>query len=246
MPEIDFAVSPSAALKVQTVGQARTPVIVIDDFGAGLEDLIGYACCGSAKYGPDATSMYPGLRARLPKSYTRAVLKQLYRLFFLVYSIPSNLGMKAVNAAYSLIATPEIELKPSQCRPHIDSSRPYYLAILHYLGDGPFCDTGLFRHRETGLERITADSLDRYNRSCEAYAAAHGQAVGAYVKGSNKEYELYHRIEYRPNRLVVYPGCLLHSGLVDPSIDVNPDPRTGRLTANVFVDFYPLDANTQA
>ena len=53
--------------------------------------------------------------------------------------------------------------------------------------------------------------------------------------------ELYHRIDYRPNRLVVYPGCLLHSGLVNPVIDVDSNPRTGRLTANIFVDFFPLD-----
>ena len=101
----------------------------------------------------------------------------------------------------------------------------------------------MFRHRETGLERITEDRLDEYNRSREAYAAVHGQDETAYVKGSNDQYELYHRIEYRPNRLAVYPGCLLHSGLVDPAVDVNPDPRTGRLTANIFVDFFPLDTN---
>ena len=242
MPDISFTVSPNAALKVQAVGQAGTPVIVIDDFGADLGDLIGNACRESAEYGPDATSMYPGLRARLPKSYTLEVMKQLYRLFFRIYSIPSNLGMKAVNAAYSLITTPESELKPSQCRPHIDSTRPNFLAILHYLNDGAFCDTGLFRHRETGLERITEDCLDQYNRSCEAHAAVHGETEGAYVKGSNEEYELYHRIEYRPNRLVVYPGCLLHSGLVNPEIDVDSNPRTGRLTANIFVDFIPLDS----
>jgi hypothetical protein len=29
----------------------------------------------------------------------------------------------------------------------------------------------------------------------------------------------------------------LHSGLVDPAVDINPDPRAGRLTANIFVDF---------
>ena len=242
MQEISFSVSPNASLRVQTVGKAETPVIVIDDFGADLTQLIEYAR-GSVEYRPDTTSMYPGLRAKLPKSYTRTVLKQLYRLLFGVYSIPANLGMKAVNAAYSLIATPEGGLKPGQCRPHIDSTRPNYLAILHYLNDGPFCDTGLFRHRETGLERITEDCLDEYNQSREAYAAVHGQDEMAYVKGSNDQYELYHRIEYRPNRLAVYPGCLLHSGLVDPAVDVDPDPRTGRLTANIFVDFFPLEAN---
>ena len=240
MQDISFAVSPNASLQVQTVGQTGTPVIVIDDFGTELTHLIEYAC-ESAEYGPDATSMYPGLRAGLPKSYTRAVMKQLYRLFFDVYSIPTDLGMKAVNAAYSLIATPENELKPGQCRPHFDSNRPYYLASLHYLNDGAFCDTGLFRHRQTGLERITEECVDEYMKSRETYAAVHGHTETGYVKGSNDQYELYHRIDYRPNRLVVYPGCLLHSGLVNPVIDVDSNPRTGRLTANIFVDFFPLD-----
>ena len=240
MQEISFAVSPSASLKVQSVGQAGTPVIILDDFGRDLNDIIEYAC-DSKEYGPDPTSMYPGLRAKLPKSYTREVMKQVYRLLFSVYSIPSNLGMKAVNAAYSLITTPEHELKPNQCLPHFDSNRPNYLAILHYLNDGDFCDTGLFRHRETGLERVSEDCLDEYLEYRDSYSADLGPATTGYIKGSDDNYELYHRIGYRPNRLVVYPGCLLHSGLVNPAVDVNPDPRTGRLTANIFVDFFPLD-----
>lgn len=241
MQDISFAVNPNASLKVDKVGRDHTPVIVIDDFGVDLAGMIDYAC-ESAEYGPDTTSMYPGLRAKLPNSYVKLVLKQIYRLLFSAYKVPADLGMKAVNAAYSLIATPESELKHGQRRPHFDSNRPYYLAILHYLNAGSFCDTGLFRHRATGLERITEGHVESYIQSCEAYAAAHGQPGRAYVKGSNEQYELYHRVEYRPNRLVAYPGCLLHSGLVDPAVDINPDPRTGRLTANIFVDFFPLDS----
>mgnify|MGYP001822682027 FL=1 len=243
MQEIYFGVSPSASLKVQSVGHAGTPVIVIDDFGLDLEGLIDYAC-DSTEYGPDEGSMYPGLRGRLPKSYTREVMKQLYRLFFSVYSIPASQGMKAVNAFYSLITTAENELEPNQCLPHFDSNRPHYLAILHYLNEGSYCDTGLFRHRESGLERITEDCLDEYVQIRDAYTANVDQSGRGYIKGSNDQFELYHRIDYRPNRLVVYPGCLLHSGLVNPEIDVNPDPRTGRLTANIFVDFFPLDAQS--
>ena len=245
MQEIAFSVSPGASLKVQHVGQSETPVIVIDDFGQDLENLIENAC-ESSEYGPDPTSMYPGLRAKLPKSYTREVLRQVYRLFFSIYSIPSNLGMKAVNASYSLITTPENELKPKQCLPHIDSDRPRFLAILHYLNEGPFCDTGLFRHRESGLERVPEDRLDEYLGYLNAHSADFEEGGTAYIKGSDDQYELYHRIQYRPNRLVVYPGCLLHSGLVNPEIDVNPDPRSGRLTANIFVDFFPLEEQNRA
>ena len=240
MHEISFTINPSASLQVQSVGHDRTPVIIIDDFGLDFKDVIDYAC-ESAEYRPDATTKYPGLRASIPKSYTREVLKQIYRLLFTVYSIPSNLGMKAVNAAYSLVTTPENELTVNQCVPHFDSTRPNYLAILHYLNDGDFCDTGLFRHRETGLERVTGDCVDDYLQIRDAHSANLGPTERGYIKGSDDQYELYHRISYRPNRLAVYPGCLLHSGLVNPEIDVNSDPRTGRLTANIFVDFFPLD-----
>jgi len=242
MQEISFAVSPHASLSVQSVGRAQTPVIVIDGFGQDLADLIETAC-GLSEYGPDPATMYPGLRARLPKSYTREVMKQIYRVLFSVYSIPSTLGMKAVNAAYSLITTPENALEPNQCLPHFDSERQNYLAILHYLNEGDFCDTGLFRHRETGMEKVSRDNVKEYLRYRDVHASEFDADSTEYIKGSDANYELYHRIEYRANRLVVYPGCLLHSGLVDPAVDVNPDPRTGRLTANIFVDFFPLDTS---
>lgn len=234
-----IAVNRNASLSVRQVGRERTPVIIIDDFVANTGGLIEYACA-AAEYGPDPTSLYPGLRAKLPRDYVIAVLNQLFPLFFQVYRVPTDLGMKPVHAVYSLISTPEAELQPRQCTPHFDSTRPHYLAVLHYLNAGGYCDTGLFRHRESGLERVTADTVDVYIRSREAHTRQHGPPPQAYIKGSNEQFELYDRIEYRPNRLAVYPGGLLHSGLVDPAVDIDADPRTGRLTANIFVDFFPL------
>jgi hypothetical protein len=241
MQEVNFAVNPQASPKVDSVGRSGTPVIVIDDFGVDPGAVIDFAC-GPAEYGPDMTSMYPGLRANMPKDFVREVLKNLYKLLFAVFQVPPERGLKAVRAAYSLITTPERDLTPGQCRPHFDTNRRYYLAILYYLNPGPFCGTGLFRHRATGLERVLEKDVATYVQSSEAHAAERGPPKQAYVKGSNDEYELYHRVDYRPNRLVVYPGCLLHSGLVDPEVDINPNPRTGRLTANIFVDFFPLDS----
>jgi hypothetical protein len=239
MQDVHLAVNRNARLSVRQVGRDRTPLILVDDFAADPAPLIDYACT-RAEYGADETSYYPGRRARLPRSYVREVLNHLYRVLFEVYGVPSGLGMKPVNAVFSLIATPEAELEPRQCAPHFDSTRPFYLAVLHYLNEGRHCDTGLFRHRETGLERITEENAGRYVQSRERHAERHGAPARAYIRGSNEQFELYERIGYRPNRLVVYPGGLLHSGLVDPAVDVDPNPRTGRLTANIFVDFFPL------
>jgi len=232
-----IAINRHASLSVREVGRERTPVIVIDDFAAATDRLVECACA-AADYGPDPTSLYTGLRAKLPRDYVVAVLNRLFALFVQVYRVPTDLGMKPVHAVYSLITTPEAELEPRQCAPHFDNARPYYLAVLHYLNAGAFCDTGLFRHRGIGLERVTPETVDDYIRAREAWTERHGPPPRAYVKGSNEQFVLYERIEYRPNRLVVYPGSLLHSGLVDPAVDIDANPRTGRLTANIFVDFF--------
>jgi hypothetical protein len=236
MSDVSFRVNSRASLQVLAVGEENTPVIVIDDFAENTAGLIDIACL-SVNYGPDSTSAYPGVRAKLPRDYVVAVLNRIYRLLFQVYEVPANLGMKPVNTVYSLISTPEKELTLAQRVPHFDSNAPFYLAVLHYLNPGGFCATGLFRHKPTGFEKVTESRRDEFFRSSEAFIEAHGEPPAQYIKGSNDHFELYERIDYKPNRLVAYPGSLLHSGLVDPAVDINPDPRTGRLTANIFVDF---------
>jgi len=239
MQEASIQINPKASLKVLNVGEERTPVIIIDDFAQDTDDIIEYAC-RSVDYGPDSTSAYPGIRGTLPRSYVREVLNKIYRLLFQVYSVPDKLGMRTVNTVYSLISTPVDELALAQCVPHFDSNGPLYLAVLHYLNPGDFCATGLFRHKPTGFEQITEPRLAEFIQSSKAFIETNGKPPQNYINTSTDHYELYHRIGYKPNRLVVYPGCLLHSGLVDSSRDINPDPGSGRLTANIFVDFKPL------
>jgi hypothetical protein len=56
-----------------------------------------------------------------------------------------------------------------------------------------------------------------------------------YVRGDTPQFEQIHAIEARFNRMLVYRGITLHSG--NPSPDFKPDfnPRTGRLTVNMFL-----------
>jgi len=229
-------VNPHSRLKVLSVGREGTPVIIIDDFAQDTRMLIDFAC-STAEYGPDENTSYPGLRASLPREYVIAVLNAIFRLLFKVYGVPEELSLRPQNTVYSLITTPERELSQAQCVPHYDSNGPWYLAVLHYLNPGSYCATGLFRHRPTGFERITTERLDEFHRSSEAFVREHGPPPRKYINSSTDHFELYHQIDYRPNRLVAYPGNLLHSGLVDPVRDIDADPRTGRLTANIFVDF---------
>jgi hypothetical protein len=243
MGEATIQVNPKGTLQVRRVGREKTPIIVIDDFAVDTRALIERACA-AGDFGPEGSSAYPGIRAKLPRDYVIAVLNSVYRLLFRAYAVPAELNLKPVNTVYSLISTPEASLSLAQRVPHYDSNGPFYLAILHYLNPGDFCATGLFRHRPTGFERITEDRLDAFVRSSEAFIREHGEPPRRYIDGSTAHYKLYDRIEYRPNRLVAYPGNLLHSGLVDPARDIDPNPRSGRLTANIFVDFRPATEGT--
>ena len=57
-----------------------------------------------------------------------------------------------------------------------------------------------------------------------------------YVRGSANGYEEIGRVHARYNRLVVYPGNLFHSVILPDDYDFSPDPRRGRLTANIFLN----------
>jgi hypothetical protein len=56
-----------------------------------------------------------------------------------------------------------------------------------------------------------------------------------YILGSNPHYEQIGAVEAVPDRLIIYQGSLLHSGIIPSGMNRSSDPREGRLTANFFV-----------
>lgn len=233
--QLNIRSNPECSPQVFTVGEERTPVIVIDDFAQDTGDVIRYAV-QSASFALDETYVYPGVRAKPPREYIQEIVRGLGPLLGQVYSIPAGLAL-AVNSYYSLVATPPGDLQVLQRVPHFDSTTRYFYAVTHYLNPGDFSGTGLFRHKPTGFENVTDDRIQAYARAGDAYLREHGDPPTEYIRASDDHYELFEAIEYRPNRLIAYPGSLLHSGLIDPDRDVSPDPATGRLTANFFLRF---------
>ena len=243
MSDNAFQINRQASPQVRLVGTEQTPVLTIDDFATDSDALIEHAC-RSADFRADPTSAYPGIRAALTRAHVVLMLRTLYPLLERIYSIPGNLSVHPVNAVYSLVTTPESKLRLLQRLPHFDSVKRSYFAITHFLGKGEFGGTGLYRHRPTGYETITEDRLDTYIKAGDDFLAEHGDPPQHYFGAGDMHYELFHSISYRANRLVVYPGTVLHSGLIDPERDINADPRTGRLTTNIFVNFQrPRDAH---
>lgn len=165
------------------------------------------------------------------------MLPPLLSLLREVYDIPPRFEHQLIHRLFSLITTPPEDLGILQRVPHFDTLNRWYFATVHYLNPGSYAGTGIFRHRPTGFERISNERYPDYVAAAEAQMKANGLPAAKYIDSSTDHYELIEEIEYRPNRLVIYPGNLLHSGLVQPDRDIGWDPRTGRLTANLFIDF---------
>ena len=56
-----------------------------------------------------------------------------------------------------------------------------------------------------------------------------------YINGSNQYYEEIGHYEANFNRLIMYPGDVLHSASIPENFQFRPNPVTGRLTLNSFI-----------
>jgi hypothetical protein len=221
---------------IRLVGNERTPVIVIDRPIVEAEPLIR-AAAQHAGFHLDRRFAYPGLRAQLPDDYVDTMLPGLVSLLREVYEIPAEYEDRLIHRVFSLITTPPEDLAVLQRVPHFDTLNTHYFATVHYLDPGMHAGTGIFRHKPTGFERISDARYQTYVQAAESHMKTHGLPAAEYIRSSTDHYELIEEIEYEANRMVIYPGNLLHSGLIRPERDINPDPSRGRLTANLFIDF---------
>lgn len=222
-------------VQLETLGETKAPLLLIEGEEKSTEELRRYAV-HDADFSSDGVSMYPGIRAPLPRGYVIACVKSLLPYLRKVYRIPAELKPHPMDNYYSLVTAEEHELEPVQTVPHFDTNNPYFIAIIHYLNEGGFGGTGFFRHRKTGFEYVTAQRRDEYLASVKTFVSS-DFSPPAYVTEAHPEFELYKKIDYQRNRMAIYQGCMLHSGLINPKTDISSDPATGRLTANIFIDF---------
>jgi hypothetical protein len=231
-----FQPNPISAPTIMMLGNEQTKIIVIDDFAENVSQIREVAC-KEAVFSPDGISAFPGIRAPLTDDYINSVLSVIDPLVKETYGVPAAMKVAKELAYFSLITKQDAELNVSQRIPHFDTNNTHYYAVLHYLNEGNFSGTGFFRHRPTGFERISEDRKDIFIQSASAFMAIRGIPQAKYLNRSTNHFELFAQVDYKPNRLVIYPGSLLHTGLISASVDVCADPQHGRLTANIFVNY---------
>jgi hypothetical protein len=226
------------ALKPQLlrVGTSQSPVVVIDEF-SGDAEAVGRLADELAPFPAIKGNYYPGLRRAIGNldgsaySYVLATCERAAPFIGGAFNVGS---FDLDEASFSLVTLKPHELHPVQKAPHFDSPDQDIYALLHYLRVPPGSGTAFYRHRATGIERITNENLPHFlaaaTREMQTVAARPG-----YIHGSDQFYEQIGSVEGVPDRLILYHGSLLHSGIIPEGMSFSADPKEGRLTANFFL-----------
>ncbi len=233
-----YRVNQKSKNRMLYVGLEKTPVIIIDDFLEDTKPAVNYACKQQFIGGKEHNNYYPGERTPVDTDYGMTVLNAIAPIFYNVIGIPSHLTLQPKSGSYSLLTQHEKDLELMQCLPHFDNTEMFSFAVLHYLNDGDFGGTALYKHKPTGYENINAARKSHYMESAQHHIDTVGNPEHKYFTRSTDHYELLEVIEYKPNRLIIYPSTLLHSAFIEnPKKDVSNCPASGRLTANIFIEF---------
>ena len=211
-------------------GAAQTPVVVIDNFCSDLASIIA-AATTLAPF-PPAGNHYPGLRRVIQPTdsayaYVEDMLERVAPFIGGAFDVDR---FELVEASFSMVTCPPERLSTVQRAPHFDSTEDGYFAVMHYLSET--AGTAFYRHRATATERVTNAGLNAYIAAAQRESA---RAAASYIVDSNDYYERIGAVTGYRNRLVIYPGNLLHSGLILPGSALSSDPQQGRLTTNIFV-----------
>lgn len=234
MPDFALRLPPD----VQSVQIGAHQLVFIDNFLQDPQALVEAACAATYQPCPGAAEGkgYPGIRAPAPAAYAEALRELAEPLIKINFGVPEELPIRSSVDSFSLTTTPAAELGPLQRTPHFDASTPHHMAVLLYLCDGRHGGTGFYRHRATGIQRVTAENREGFLDQYFAEINQRPPPARYYAEG-DAQFEFLGMIPARFNRLVVYPGSLLHTACIHPGLSISSDPRRGRLTVNTFYDF---------
>lgn len=229
-------VNRQATFNIEYIGQDKTPILIIDNYADNLNELVDQVIA-HGQFIPDEVTNYPGIRSAIPKALVVGYLKPLIEVLYRVYKLPDLLQPNPIDNYFSLITKQPNELSAMQTWPHFDTPNPNLIAIIHYMNKDAHGGTAFFKHNKSGLDRINNDNKETYLKFAQAYFQSSILHELNYCNEQHNEFTCYKTVPYKPNRLIVFPGQLLHSTLVNGATDINSDPITGRLTANLFLSF---------
>ncbi|WP_299191776.1 DUF6445 family protein [uncultured Erythrobacter sp.] len=221
---------PEPKVTVQRIGNEGEPLVIIDNFTGQPERLRDLGV--RSRYYPAGVD-YPGIRAPADPSYLDIRRDLMMQVMGEVFGLRQSIQCEV--AAFSVVTLAPEALSPRQRIPHHDHSDPGRVAIMHYL-DGPESGgTAFYRHKRTGFEAITSEREATYAAALEADSREYGEPPLAYPGPDTPGFEQIGAVEAQPDRLALYRGRQLHSGIIPDAAALSDDPKAGRLTVNMFL-----------
>lgn len=231
-----FDLRSSLTFRLEHVGGEGEPVLIVEGLLREPEALVDYAANQvQFKRADGPQGGYPGLRAPAPLNYVEKVVRALQAPMSRAFDL-SNARLSRAQCNFSMVTRHPDELAPLQRIPHVDTVDPLQFAILHYLCGPVHGGTAFYRHRATGFETITGDRVLAYETARDEEMRS-ADAEDGYIRGDTSHYEQTASFEAAFDRVLIYRSRVLHSGLIPAHADLDTDPRKGRLTANIFVNF---------
>lgn len=227
---------PGLHLEVRRIGAEGAPLLLVDQLVADPDRLVRKAA--RAQFTPQG-AMFPGIRVRAPLSYEAFLERLLRPLLGEVFGLPPQARLSFPMCHYSLVTQPPQKLSFLQRIPHIDSATGRGLATVHYLFHGDWGGTAFYRHRGTGYEYVDEGRERAYFTRLEEESRGPDAPGPGYIGEDTPLFERIGKVDGVYNRLVVYRRNSLHSGTIDNANVPPPDPLTGRLSINSFIDVTP-------
>lgn len=221
---------PDPQISIRPMGREGEPLVIIDSFSGDADALLQAAY--AAQY-QNAGASYPGIRSWADPSYLDRRRGLMMHIMQQVFGFEKGVRLDA--STFSLVTTKEGALSPLQRIPHYDHSGGEVIAVMHYLLGPESGGTAFYRHRRTGFETVTPAREDAYNAALAQDEREYGMPPARFCHGDTDWFEMIDEVEALPDRLVLYRGRQLHSGVIPNPNALSHDPRMGRLTINMFL-----------
>jgi len=238
-------VNPTASLRREQISDQQF-CIVVDDFLSNPAALVDYASLHRGDFSRPNVG-YPGIQIRVNDDamaeifrFVRSSMSKHYGFF------RSQIGIRSL---LSMVTSPPDELSFMQriCHidPNTDAGREKYAALIYLFDDERLGGTSFYRWKDEELVWKGVRMLREDAVKGEEFLARHFKTFREpprYMTESNEIAERLWTVPPRFIRFVFYSGDIPHTGAIVAPELLSGEPRTGRLTLNLFFSVLPKDA----
>ena len=227
-----FAPHPQLQARVDVIGRAKAPVLVVDQLVADPDALVAEAELTFSRGRRDRAS-FPGIVTAGDQTFARSMVGHLMPMLCKVFGVSGRVQTGGFD--FQLMTSPPDTLSPRQTRPHFDVTDLRVVASVLFLCRPPYLGTAFYRHNATGFEVISPGRAIAYEAIQTELDERHSPR--GYMNGDTPDFTEIARYEVAYNRMILFSAASLHSGLAAADQGLSADPREGRLTANLFLKF---------